>query len=71
MPFTFSYDDRTNLMTSVEGIRATWKPEPVKIMEARVPLLAELGLEEAQLANAFTVKNIPYQWKKGVTEPCP
>ncbi|MFT6863830.1 MAG: hypothetical protein ACJAVK_002392 [Akkermansiaceae bacterium] len=71
MPFTFSYDDRTNFMTSVEGVRATWKPEPVKIVEARVPLLAELGLEEAQLANAFTVKNIPYQWKKGITEPCP
>ena len=71
MPFTFSYDENKNLMTSVEGVRPTWKPEPVKIMEARVPLLTELGLEEAQLANAFTVKNIPYQWKKGVTEPCP
>lgn len=71
MPFTFSYDERTNLMTSVEGIRATWKPQPVKIIESDIPLLAELGLEEAQLANAFTVKNIPYHWKKGVTEPCP
>ena len=71
MPFTFSYDRKTHSMTTVEGVRASWKPEPVKIIEAKVPLLAELNLEEAQLANAFSVKNVPYQWKKGVTEPCP
>ena len=71
MPFTFSYDRNTNSMTTVEGIRASWKPGPVKIIKARVPLLAELGLEEARLANAFTVKNVSYQWRKGVTEPCP
>jgi hypothetical protein len=71
MPFTFSYDRRANALTTVEGIRASWKPEPVKIIEARVPLLTELGLEDAQLANAFTVKNVSYQWKKGITESCP
>lgn len=71
MPFTFSYDRDSDLMTTVEGVRATWKPQPVKILEAKVPFLSELGLHHTRLANAFTVKDIPYQWKKGTTETCP
>lgn len=71
MPYTFSFDQTASQMTTVEGVRQTWKPQPVKILEDRIPFLKELGLGDARLANAFTVKDIPYRWKRGITEPCP
>lgn len=70
MPFTFSYCRKKHLMTSVEGVRTQWKPQAIKITSAHIPILNELGLPEARLSNAFMIKNVPYYWKKGSTEPC-
>lgn len=71
MPFTFSYDEDSQTVTSVEGQRTTWSPHAVNIAHAHIPLLAELGLAHATLANSFAVENIPYHWKKGDTHPWP
>ncbi len=70
MPFTFSYDNVKNRMTIVEGMRQKWTPDPVHVLEAKIPLIESLHLKGARLANAFMVKNVPYYWKKGVVETC-
>jgi hypothetical protein len=68
LPFTFSVHPPGRVLI-VEGVRETWRPEPVRVEAARVPLLAELGLGAARLASAFTIEDIPYHWKKGRVEP--
>jgi len=69
LPFTFSYDPATQQVGIVEGVREAWQPQPVRVTHAQVRLVEELGLSHLQLASAFTMTDIPYQWKKGRTEP--
>lgn len=71
MPFTFSIDRQRGLITTVQGTRTSWVPEPVRILEAQVPFLDEIGLRGHRLANAFATKDLAYRWEKGRTEPCP
>ncbi len=71
MPFTFSYDAAHHHMTIVEGQREAWIPRPVTVHQARIPFLESLRVPDLRLANAFIVSDVPYHWKKGVTEPCP
>lgn len=69
MPFTFSADPATRRVLVVEGVRSEWKPRPVRVVRHQIPFLNQLGLREVRLANAFVVANVPYHWKKGVSEP--
>ena len=71
LPFTFSVDAARRQVVVVEGVREDWRPQPVRVTEARVGLLQELGLPDARLASAFTMTDIPYSWKRGRTEPWP
>ncbi|SDX36096.1 DUF2071 domain-containing protein [Hymenobacter psychrophilus] len=71
LPFTFSVDEAGQQMIIVEGVREDWHPQSVRVLEAQVGLLDELGLPGTQLASAFTMTNIPYSWKKGRAEPLP
>jgi hypothetical protein len=71
MPFTFTCERDKNRVLIVEGVRSDWKPRPVKVLRHRIPFIDELGLGHAVLANAFMVENIPYHWKKGISEPWP
>lgn len=71
LPFTFTCERDKNRVLIVEGVRSDWKPRPVKVLHQRIPFLDELGLGHAVLANAFVVENIPYHWKKGISEPWP
>jgi uncharacterized protein YqjF (DUF2071 family) len=71
LPFTFSYHAPQKEVVIVEGVREYWKPQPVLIETAHVGFLGQLGLQDAQLASAFTMANIPYCWKKGRTEQWP
>lgn len=71
MPFTFTCEREKNRVLIVEGVRSDWKPRPVKVLRHHIPHLDQLGLEHALLANAFVVENIPYHWKKGISEPWP
>lgn len=68
LPFTFTYLQDTEEVLIVQGLRQNWTPQPVTINHYQLPWLAKHGFGEAVLASAFVVKNIPYQWKKGVTE---
>lgn len=68
LPFTFTYAAEESTMLIVEGVRQNWTPQPVTVKECTLPWLTQRGFEDAQLASAFVVKNIPYYWKKGQLE---
>lgn len=68
LPFTFTYKPATKQVLIIEGVRQNWTPEPIKIKSYEIDFLNRLNLSEARLANAFMIKNIPYQWKKGRIE---
>lgn len=68
LPFTFSYNPHNKKVLIIEGVRQNWTPEPIKIKSYHIDFLDSLKLPEARLANAFIIKNIPYQWKKGQIE---
>lgn len=65
LPFTFTYNKTTKEVLIIEGVRENWTPTPVKVLDYHFNFLNELQLENALLANAFVIKNIPYYWKKG------
>lgn len=68
LPFTFTYNKATREVLIIEGVRENWTPTPVKVIDYHFNFLNDLQLENAILANAFVIKNIPYYWKKGKIE---
>lgn len=65
LPFTFSYLPRQNKVLIVEGVRQNWQPQPVTVFDHHFAFLDDMGIKNAQLANAFVIQDIPYYWKKG------
>lgn len=68
LPFTFTCETEKKRVLIVEGVRSDWKPQPVRVLRHEIPFLSEFGHDNAILANAFVVRNIPYRWKKGTAE---
>lgn len=68
LPFTFTYNHADKKVLIIEGVRENWKPTPVKVIEYNFSFLDNYKLNDAKLANAFIIRNIPYYWKKGKTE---
>ena len=68
LPFTFSYNNRTKEVLTIEGVRQNWIPTPVAVSDYHFLFLEELKIGPPILANAFIIRNIPYHWKKGKTE---
>ncbi len=68
LPFTFTYNPVGRKILIIEGVRENWKPMPVKVIDFHFSFLDELKLNDANLANAFVIRNIPYHWKKGKIE---
>ncbi len=68
LPFTFSYNPRTRKVLLIEGVRQNWTPAPIQVKSYHIDFINSLNLKEVRLANAFVIKNIPYQWKKGQVE---
>lgn len=68
MPFTFTYNQHKREVTTIEGVRKNWKPEPVVVNDYHFAFLDDMAIGEPVLASAFTTTNIPYHWKKGTTE---
>ncbi|WP_440134823.1 DUF2071 domain-containing protein [Chitinophaga sancti] len=66
LPFTFQYNAATKKVLIVEGMRENWTPSPLQVMDQQFSFLAPYN--NAVLANAFIINNIPYQWKKGKLE---
>lgn len=69
MPFTFSYDDKKQQVLIVEGRRSAWQPQPMSVETWKIPFLKKQELDQIQLANAFLVEDVPYEWEKGRVEP--
>lgn len=70
MPYTFSHEPETGLLLRVEGERANWHPRPIQVEVHEAGFLTHLGLEDdARLANAFYLEDVPYRWTRGVVEP--
>ncbi len=68
LPHTFTYNKEDKTVLIIEGVRQTWKPEPVKVKSFHFDFLNSLKFQNIVLANAFEIKNIPYYWKKGRIE---
>lgn len=71
MPFTFSFDPHSQRIVIIEGVRQHWQPRPVRILKHHIGFFSRLDIPGLVLANAFIVENIPYHWKKGITEKWP
>lgn len=68
LPFTFTYKQDDKEVLIIEGVRENWNPAPVKVIDYKFSFIDNMKLTGAKLANAFIIKNIPYQWKKGKIE---
>ncbi len=68
LPFTFTYNKPKREVTIIQGVRQNWKPKPLRVLEYDIPFVNGLNLEGVILANAFSIQNIPYWWKKGQYE---
>ena len=66
MPFTFSPENDSTIIV-IEGSRQHWEPRPISVKAWWVGMFEESPLREATpiLANAFTVADVPYRWKRG------
>lgn len=65
LPHTFTFNNKTNEVLIIEGVRENWTPKPIKVVEYNLPFIDGLKLNNCVLANAFMVEDIPYSWKKG------
>lgn len=68
LPHTFTYNQKENSVLTIQGLRQNWKPTAVKVKSYYFQFLDQLNLSNVVLANAFEIKDIPYQWKKGEIE---
>ena len=68
LPHTFTYNIKDKTVLTIQGLRQNWKPKAIKVESYHFPFLNQLNLSGVVLANAFEIKNIPYQWKKGTIE---
>jgi len=68
LPFTYTYNAKERSVLIIEGVRSNWHPVPLKVTGYKIPFLDELQLQDVRLASAFIVKDIPYQWRKGVID---
>ncbi|MDX1959823.1 MAG: DUF2071 domain-containing protein [Leptospiraceae bacterium] len=68
LPFTFTYNKEKKEVLLIEGVRQNWTPSPIKVLDYSFEFLNSLNLKDYVLANAFIIKDIPYQWKKGKRE---
>ncbi|MEO6135517.1 MAG: DUF2071 domain-containing protein [Ginsengibacter sp.] len=68
LPFTFSFDSVNKKVLIIEGVRENWVPTPVKVLNYHFDFLENMHLNEVKLANAFIIRDVPYNWKKGKIE---
>lgn len=68
LPFTFTYNEQNKEVLIIEGVRESWLPRPVNVIESQISFLKKLNLKDPVLANAFIITDVPYHWKKGRIE---
>lgn len=67
LPYTFDYEEATHSIIGIRAMRQTWNPRPVAVDVRRNTFLEREPFCRATpiLANAFHVRNVPYQWLRG------
>jgi Uncharacterized conserved protein (COG2071) len=65
LPFTFTYNSNTKEVLIIEGMRQNWTPRPVTVIDYNISFLRSNNFDDAVLANAFVIGDVPYHWKKG------
>ena len=68
LPFTFTYNEPKKEVLIIQGLRENWIPKPIKVIDYEFDFLKNSRFENAILANAFIIEDIPYEWKKGKIE---
>ncbi len=68
LPYTFTYNEKTNEVLIVEGVREHWDSAPAEVIRGNVEFVNSLAIKGLVLASAFVVQNIPYLWEKGRLE---
>ena len=68
MPYTFTFDQFTNRVITVKGVRKNWSPKLVKVTKAENSFFEQKHLDNPILSSAFITSNINYKWKKGEIE---
>lgn len=67
LPHTFEREAGSGHMIVIEGTRTHWEPRPVEVRTARATFFDQEPFRgvEPVLANAFSVENVSYRWKRG------
>lgn len=67
LPYTFDYEETTHSIIGIQAIRQKWNPQPVAVDMRRVTFFEHEPFCRATplLANAFHVREVPYQWQRG------
>jgi uncharacterized protein YqjF (DUF2071 family) len=67
LPYTFDYEEATDSIIGIRAMRQEWNPQPIAV-EVRRNTFLERGpfcRSVPILANAFHVRDVPYQWLRG------
>jgi hypothetical protein len=67
LPYTFDYEEETRSIIGIRAMRQSWNPQPVAVEVRQNTFLDHEPFCRAQpiLANAFHVRDVPYQWQRG------
>ena len=71
LPFTFTGIPAEKKVLIIEGQREAWEPQPVVVIKREVGFINSFPAKGIVLANACIIESVPYNWKKGRTEPWP
>jgi hypothetical protein len=71
LPYTFDYEPETRSIIRIQGVRREWHPKPVAVQVLQNTFFYQEPFcrTAAILANAFHVRDIPYQWNRGIRTP--
>lgn len=67
LPYTFDYEKETDSIIGIRAMRQSWNPQPVEVEVRENTFLdhAPFCRTPPILANAFHVRDVPYQWQRG------
>lgn len=67
LPYTFDYEEATHSIIGIHAMRQQWNPQPVAVDVRRNTFLdgEPFCRTVPILANAFHVRDVPYQWQRG------
>ncbi|MEO7454541.1 MAG: hypothetical protein ABIV13_07240 [Fimbriimonadales bacterium] len=70
LPFTFDYEEETNSIIIIKGVRENWKPTLVSANVHKITFFDQPVFKGVTpiVSSAFHVQDIPYRWERGIRE---